>query len=433
MDHTTGPGAAAASNRNAESSNRSEESSSKNAESSDRLTMPGYRPRLAEADVAAALDGVGAVLIDGARACGKTWTARRFARSESRLDDLTVRLLAEVSPDAVLAGPVPRLLDEWQHVPTLWNRVRRECDDRARPGQFIFTGSAMPTDSITRHSGMGRIARVRMRPMSLYEMGHSSGEVSLRALFAGETAVVMPSADAASLPGVVSLICAGGWPANLDKTAPNASRRIGAYIAEAARVEVSEAIGVRHRPEALLRLMRSVARNTATEAKITRLAADVGGETPLARGTATAYLQALERIFIIEPQPAWSVELRSRATLRRAPKIHFTDPSLAVSSLRATPRRLLTDPETLGLLFESADSTRPPHLQPDRLRFGIPLPRQHRTGSRRHRRTRRRHMDRRGSQNSTPPRNQWTKPQRHCCDYDTKSPRGGSPSWRRCW
>ena len=322
-------------------------------ESSDRLTMPGYRPRLAEADVAAALDSIGAVLIDGARACGKTWTARRFARSESRLDDLTVRLLAEVSPDAVLAGPAPRLLDEWQYVPTLWNRVRRECDDRARPGQFILTGSAMPTDSINRHSGMGRIARVRMRPMSLYEMGHSSGEVSLRALFAGETAAVMPSADAASLPGVVSLICAGGWPANLDKTAPKASRRIGAYIAEAARVEVSEAVGVRHRPEALLRLMRSVARNTATEASITRLAADVGGETPLARGTATAYLQALERIFIVEPQPAWSVELRSRATLRRAPKIHFTDPSLAVSSLRATPRRLLTDPETLGLLFES--------------------------------------------------------------------------------
>jgi len=316
------------------------------------LTMPGYRPRLAESDIARALDRVGAVLIDGARACGKTWTARRFARSEARLDDRGTMLLAETAPEAVLAGGVPRLLDEWQHAPTLWNSVRRECDDRARPGQFILTGSAKPADDITRHSGMGRIARVRMRPMSLFESGHSGGEVSLGALFDGRTAAALPRSDA-TLTDVAAYICAGGWPANLGAPAADAGRTIGDYVNEAARVEVSGAVGVRHQPEALLRLMRSVARNVSTEANVTRLAADTGGQTPLARGTATAYLRALERIFVVETQPAWSVQMRSRATLRKTPKIHFVDPSLAASALRATPRRLLTDPETLGLLFES--------------------------------------------------------------------------------
>ena len=321
-------------------------------ERSGPLTMPGYRQRLVETDIARALNRLGAVLIDGARACGKTWTARRFARSEARLDDRGTMLLAEAAPEAVLAGGVPRLLDEWQHAPTLWNRVRRECDDRAKPGQFILTGSARPTDDITRHSGMGRVARVRMRPMSLFESGHSGGEVSIGALFDGETAAALPRSNA-TLADITSCICAGGWPANLGASEADTGRTIGDYVTEAARVEVAESVGVRHQPEALLRLMRSVARNVSTEARVTRLAADAGGETPLARGTATAYLRALERIFVVETQPAWSVEMRSRATLRKTPKIHFVDPSLAASALRATPRRLLADPETLGLLFES--------------------------------------------------------------------------------
>ena len=321
-------------------------------EEPDRLTMPGYRPRLAETDIADALNRVGAVLIDGARACGKTWTARRFARSEARLDDPATMLLAEAAPEAVLDGPTPRLLDEWQHTPSLWNRVRRECDDRARPGQFILTGSARPTDDVTRHSGMGRIARVRMRPMSLYEMGHSDGAVSIRAMFDGAAAAAMPRPDL-TLADVASFVCTGGWPASLGEDTERATRTIGDYVNEAARVEISAAVGIRHQPASLLRLMRSVARNVATEAKVTRLAADAGSDGPLSRGTATAYLQALERIFVVEPQPAWSVELRSRATLRKTPKLHFVDPSLAASALRATPGRLLADPETLGLLFES--------------------------------------------------------------------------------
>lgn len=319
---------------------------------SGRLVMPGYRPRLVESDIAGVLSRVGGVLIDGARACGKTWTARWFSQSEACLDDPAILLLAEASPETLLDGATPRLLDEWQYAPMLWNCVRRACDDRARPGQFILTGSAMPTDDITRHSGMGRIGRVRMRPMSLFEMGCSRGEVSIRALFEGEAATAVPR-PGMSLTDIASFICAGGWPANLAMATDDAARTIGDYVNEAVRVEISEAVGVRHQPEALLRLMRSIARNVATEAKITRLASDTEGDTRLARGTTATYLRALERIFVVEPQPAWSVELRSRATLRKTSKLHFVDPSLAASSLRATPRRLLADPETLGLLFES--------------------------------------------------------------------------------
>ena len=329
--------------------------------------MPGYRPRVVEAQIVEALARVGAVLIDGARACGKTWTARHFARSEARIDDPASQLLIETVPESLLAGASPRLLDEWQTAPTLWNLVRRACDDRNRPGLFILTGSASPSDEITRHSGMGRIARIRMRPMSLYESGLSDGAASLRAMFDGHAAAAVPRADV-SLLDVVDAICVGGWPSRAssrtDAAAQNeatdtggagtgAGAAIGDYINEAARVEVAEAVGVRHQPEALLRLMRSVARNVATEARLTGLAADAVGDSALTSATTRAYLSALERIFVVEPQPAWSVELRSRASLRKSPKLHFVDPSLAASLLRATPARLMADMPALGSLFES--------------------------------------------------------------------------------
>lgn len=322
----------------------------------DRLTMPGYRPRVVETQIAEALARVGAVLIDGARACGKTWTARHFARSEARIDDPASQLLTETAPESLLAGASPRLLDEWQVAPSLWNRVRRACDDRSRPGQFILTGSAAPSDEITRHSGMGRIARIRMRPMSLYEAGLSDGSASVRAMFDGDAAAAVPRHDV-TLVDVVNAICVGGWPANTEAdsrgSAAESGGTLGEYINEAARVEVAEAVGVRHQPAALLRLMRSVARNVASEARLTGLAADAGGDSALASATARSYLTALERIFVVEPQPAWSVELRSRASLRKSPKLHFVDPSLAASLLRATPARLMADMPALGSLFES--------------------------------------------------------------------------------
>ncbi|MXW94997.1 MAG: DUF4143 domain-containing protein [Acidimicrobiaceae bacterium] len=231
---------------------------------------------------------------------------------------------------------------------------------------------------------------------------------------------------------------------------------MGDYVNEAVRTEVYEAVGVRHQPGALLRLVRSIARNVATEAKIAGLAVDAGGDTPLARGTAADYLRALERIFVVETQPAWSVELRSRATLRKSPKIHFVDPSLAASSLRASPGRLLADPETLGLLFESLVVRDLRVYSQAETGSGVPLPRQRRAGGRRRRRAQRRSMARGGGEaqplaplggrgrgvaaapagQALPPTGR--RPGRaarrhlHRAEGSTRRPRPGPTTWPRC-
>ena len=314
--------------------------------------MPGYLPRIADGDVESALRRRGAVLIEGVRGCGKTWTARRFARSEARLDDEGTLLLAASDPAAVLRGPAPRLLDEWQNAPPLWNRVRRECDDRPGRGHFILTGSATPRDDITRHTGTGRISRVLLRTMSLWETGHSSGTVSIRRLFDGETASCLPD-ETRGLREIAALICTGGWPQNLGQDEHDALRSLGDYVNEVIRLDVSAANGVRFNPGAVQRLMLSIAHSISTEAKMAKLASDMSTDTMPSRNTVAAYLEALRRIFVVEDQPAWSVNLNSRATLRKEAKRHFVDPSLAAAMLRVTPDRLLSNHIVFGRLFES--------------------------------------------------------------------------------
>jgi len=233
-----------------------------------RHPYPGYRPRVCEAEIDDALARRGAVLIEGVRWCGKTWAALRFARSALRLDDEDALLIAQADPVAALAGEVPRLVDEWQNSPHLWNRIRRECDERAEPGQFILTGSASPHADITRHTGTGRIARVTLRPMSLFESGASDGAVPLSGLFNGETASCEPREDIA-LRDIASFICVGGWPANLGVEEVKARRSARDHLTESVLVDVPEASGVRHRRETMLALTRSVARNVATEARTT--------------------------------------------------------------------------------------------------------------------------------------------------------------------
>ena len=316
------------------------------------LTMPGYLPRVAEQAIEGALQRRGAVLVEGPRGCGKTWAARHFARSEACLDDPATLLLAAADPPAVLRGAIPRLLDEWQNASSLWNLVRRECDDRVRPGQFILTGSASPQDDVTRHTGVGRISRVLMRPMSLVETGYSSGSVSLSSLFEGGTASALPRTDV-GLRDIAAFTCVGGWPGSLYLDEEQARSAVGDYLSEIVRSDVPLVSGIQHHPAAVRRLLRSLARHVATEAKTAKLASDAGGDRPLGRHTVGAYLDALDRIFVVEDQPAWSVGLRSRATLRKAPKRHFVDPSLAASMLRASPQRLLADPKTFGFFFES--------------------------------------------------------------------------------
>ena len=313
-----------------------------------------YLDRVVDSEVAAALSSAPAVLIEGPRGCGKTWTGRRFARSEVVLDGSeAMRLAAEVDPASILEGPEPRLLDEWQLVRSIWNPMRDACDRRGGFGHFVLTGSQNPPDDITEHSGAGRVARVRMRPMSLWESGDSTGEVSLASLMAG--ARCRAAETGLTIADVADLICRGGWPRMIGMAPAVAQARLRDYLDDIARVDISRVAGVRRDPDLAGRLLASLARNEATAASHATLRADLTEQDagPPARSTLRAYLDELARLFVIEPLPAWSVHLRSPTRLRRTPKRYFADPALAVAALSASAASLRSDLEAMGLLFES--------------------------------------------------------------------------------
>jgi len=266
--------------------------------------------------------------------------------------DAGLRHAAELEPSLVLDGPAPRLLDEWQTVPSIWNHVRRAVDASGGPGRFILTGSAVPPDDTTRHTGAGRVTRLVMRPMSLFESGHSNGEISLGAMMRSESAPARHSRT--TVTDLAELVCRGGWPGMIG-AAPNDARRfVRDYLEEVRRTDVRRVDGIRRNPVLVRRVLQSLARNVATEAAVSVIAADAGGNAgPLQPETVQGYLDALERVFVIEDQPAWSAHLRSRSRLRKSPKRHFVDPSLAVAALRSGPERLRADLRSFGFLFES--------------------------------------------------------------------------------
>lgn len=312
-----------------------------------------YMSRIVDGELKSRLSAAGAVVIEGPKACGKTETARRQAASSVLLDvDENARRAAAVDPSLVLDGATPRLLDEWQVEPELWNHVRRAVDDRGATGQFVLTGSSVPADEVARHTGAGRFSFLRMRPMTLYESGHTNGAVSLAALMAGEAP---RSGDPGlTVKDLTDRVTVGGWPAQQSRRVPDASRAARDYLDQIRQVDVARVVGSRRDPAKVGQLLRSLARNTSTEAAATVLAADAGGgDGPLDRHTIADYLNALDRLMVTEDQPAWAPHLRSRASLRSSPKRHFVDPSLAVAALAAGPERLLRDLNFLGLLFES--------------------------------------------------------------------------------
>ena len=313
-----------------------------------------YLDRVVDSEVAMALTSAPAVLIEGPRGCGKTWTGRRFARSEVVLDESeAMRLAAEVDPASILEGPEPRLLDEWQLVRSIWNPMRHACDRRGGFGHFVLTGSQNPPDDITEHSGAGRVARVRMRPMSLWESGDSTGEVSLTSLMAGDRC--RATETELTIADIADLICRGGWPRMISMAPAVAQARLRDYLDDIARVDISRVAGVRRDPGLAGRLLASLARNEATAASHATLRADLTEQDagPPARSTLRAYLDELARLFVIEPLPAWSVHLRSPTRLRKTPKRYFVDPALAVAALAASAAWLRSDLEAMGLLFES--------------------------------------------------------------------------------
>ncbi len=321
----------------------------------DDITPEGYLQRVVDDEMRTALRTMPAVVVEGPRACGKTWTGRRFANSAVYLDErANSALAAGMDPASILEGAPPLLLDEWQLAPGVWNPMRRACDARGLPGRFILTGSADPPADITRHSGAGRIMRVRMRPMSLYESGESAGRVPLHELLDGEECA---AADAGlALGDVLELACRGGWPQLRAADSVTASDAARAYLDEISRTDVSRVDGIERDPVRVQKLLTSVARNVATEVRHTTLAADTATaaeDAPLERRTVAGYMAALERLFVVEGVPAWRPHLASRAQARRAPKVHLADPSLTVAALGANVDSLMRDLRFAGRLFES--------------------------------------------------------------------------------
>jgi hypothetical protein len=314
-----------------------------------------YRSRVIDRLIEGRLASSGAVLIEGPKACGKTFTAEQHSNSAVFLDlDPDAMQAIATDPSLALHGAPPQLIDEWQlAATTVWNYVRNEVNRRGDRGQFILTGSAVPSDDALRHTGAGRIARLRMRPMSLFESDDSSGHMSLAALMSGER----PSSkvNAFTVSDLAGVIVRGGWPLSLSLSPVQSSRAMKDYLRNIVDVDLSSLDGVQRDPRLATRLLRALARNTAQDHKVARLVKEAHGsegEIP-ARTTAMDYLGAFERLLILELQPAWSTHLRSRAQLRNAARTHFVDPSLAASALGAGADSLLRDLNTLGFLFES--------------------------------------------------------------------------------
>ena len=320
-----------------------------------------YKPRIIDSTVERYLKLFGAVCIEGPKWCGKTWTSSHHCKSDFMIGDpennFQNRRLAELSPDLVLAGETPRLLDEWQEVPSIWDAVRYKVDERGEKGQFILTGSSTPKTKGIMHSGTGRIGKLRMRTMSLYESGDSNGLVSLKNLCDGEMNPSMTGE--ASLQKLAYLIVRGGWPGNIGASAEDASVLPQSYIDSVINDDSKRLDGVKYDRHKMHLLLRSLARNESTTATMAKLISDIKAENnnseddSVNRDTVPVYIDAFTRLFLLDNLLPFSANLRSPIRVKQAEKRHFCDPALACALLKATPERLVGDLETFGFMFES--------------------------------------------------------------------------------
>lgn len=316
-----------------------------------------YRWRIIDKKIEEYLQTFGAVCIEGPKWCGKTWTSSVHSNSEIYLGDpegnFQNRRLAELSPSLVLDGEAPRLIDEWQEVPALWDAVRYKVDQRVQKGQFILTGSATPNHKGILHSGAGRIARLRMRPMSLFESGNSSGAVSLEKLCNNEMNPVMTGE--VDLWKLIDCIVRGGWPANIETKLEQAAYLPMEYLTAVLEDDVYRIDGVRRDVSKMRLLLRSLARNESTTVTNKSLKNDVKeiDHEDVDLDTIAAYLDIFTRLFLIDNQQPFAAKIRSSVRVKQAEKRHFSDPSLACALLQATPEKLLGNLETLGFLFEA--------------------------------------------------------------------------------
>ena len=324
--------------------------------------MTDYRKRIADALLAEKLSYMGAVLVQGPKWCGKTTTSRQAVRSEVSLEDSVKgksnRILAQTRPDKLLEGAIPRLIDEWQEGPLLWDAVRSAVDRGGR-GMYVLTGSAVPpeidddAERVPRHTGTGRIARLTMRPMSLWESGESTGEVSMEKLFAGED--VTGAKSGLELEDVCELICRGGWPGALGLSGRVARGPAKEYYAAIVESDISRVDRTLRDPGRVDRLMRSLARLQGTQSSASVICADMraNDSDTLTEDTVYSYLAALRRIFVTEDMRAWCPNLRCKTPLRTTDTRYYTDPSIAAAAMGLGPGDLMNDLPTLGLFFET--------------------------------------------------------------------------------
>ncbi len=311
-----------------------------------------YKKRIADEILRDKLEGKGAVLIEGPKWCGKTTTALMQSGSVLRVDEPIEKeqnlALARIDPQKLLRGKTPRLLDEWQLAPTLWDTVRFEVDNRGKTGQFILTGSAVPADtSLISHSGTGRFSWLMMRPMSLFESGESSGEVRLSSLFIGNGDV--DGNNILALDDIAFLLCRGGWPAAVDLGTKAALQQAVDYYDGVVNSDISRADGIEKNPERVKKIMRSYARNMGSQISYATIAGDVSSDDE----TVKTYINALKRIFVVEDMAAWNPNLRSKSAIRTTDTRYYVDPSIAVASLGAGPADLINDLASFGFLFET--------------------------------------------------------------------------------
>lgn len=320
--------------------------------------MKRYRNRIADSILGKKLRAKGAVLIEGAKWCGKTTTASQIAKSILYMQDPARKRqyleLSEIDPARLLSGETPRLIDEWQLAPKLWDAIRFEVDRRDEFGQFILTGSAVPPEtSEISHSGIGRITKMLMRPMSLYESGDSSGQVSLSGLFAGDGDIRGESTM--DIDKLSFLICRGGWPKAIDEEKDVALQQAIDYFNAIVDADISRVDNVERNKERTKRILRSYARSVGTQAKISSIAADISANEAVSISdmTITSYINALKKIFVLEDSSSWNPNLRSKTAIRTSDTRYFTDPSVCTAALELGPNDLVNDLNTMGFLFEN--------------------------------------------------------------------------------
>jgi len=319
--------------------------------------MSDYMSRLVDELLINKLKGKGAVLIQGPKWCGKTTTAEQVSNSIIYMDEPERKeqniQLADISPSILLEGETPRLIDEWQIAPKLWDAVRFEVDHRKGKGHFILTGSSVPADmSETSHSGTGRFAWLTMRNMSLSESGESSNAVSLKALFEGNREIT--GKNEFDLKRIAYLVCRGGWPDTLELDEDIALEAAFDYLEGIVNSDISRVDGVNRDPERARRIMRSYARNQGSQIAFTTIAEDISvNELKFTDETISSYLKALKKIFVIEDMPAWNPNLRSKTSIRATDTRYFSDSAIAAAALGLGPKDLIMDLNTFGLLFET--------------------------------------------------------------------------------